>query len=133
MANLLDLMTEKDRNAALDAYERRMKGDNTYRKTKVSPLAYLMAELGIYFGWEAIVAAKRGYIEIFDEHTGKKKKMKISLEELGVLAEAARKVRYSEYLNQARCTQVAAGSVLSKSPEATFKRGMKPYVEGAKL
>lgn len=133
MANLLDLMTEKDRKVALDAYEKRMHGDNTYRKAKVSPIAYLLAELGIYFGWEAIAAAKRGYIETFDEHTGKRKKLPLSMEELGTLAEAARKVRYSEYLNQARCTQIAAGSVLSKSPEATFKKGMKPYIEEAKL
>ena len=133
MANLLDLMTKEDRKAALDSYNKRMSGNNAYRKAKVSPIAYLLAEAGTYFGWEAIVAAKRGYIEYFDEHSGKKKKMLFTLEELSTLVDAARKIRYSEIVNQARGTQIATGSVLSKSPESTFRKGMKPFIEGAKV
>ena len=72
MANLLDLMTPEDREAVEVAFKKRMSGDNTFRKGKVSRVAYLLAELGMLYGWEAIVAAKRGYIETFDEHTGKK-------------------------------------------------------------
>ena len=69
MANLLDLMTPEDREAVEVAFKKRMSGDNTFRKGKVSRVAYLLAELGMLYGWEAIVAAKRGYIETFDEHT----------------------------------------------------------------
>ena len=133
MSNLLSLMSEDDQKAALEAYDSRMKGDGSYKRNKVSPVMYLLAEFGIFYGWEAIAAAKRGYIETFNEHTGKREKMVLTLEEISALVDAGRKVKYSEYLNQARGTQVATGSVLSKSPETTFKKGMKPIIEGAKL
>lgn len=133
MANLLDLMSKSDRESAISAYNRRMSGDNTYRKQKISPIAYMIAQLGMMYGWPAIEAAKRGYIEVFDEHTGKRSKMPLSMEEISVLVDAGQKIKNSDFLNQARCTQVATGSVLSKSPETSFKKGMKPFIEGAKL
>lgn len=131
--NLLDLMTPEDRKQAEDAYEKRMSGDGAYRRAKVSPIAYLLAELGTLFGWQAIEAAKRGYIEIFDEKDGKRRKLPLTMEELSALADAGRKIKYSDFINQARGTQVATGSVLSKHPDATFRKGMKPFqkvVEG---
>ena len=133
MANLLDLMTESDRNAAINAYERRMHGDNTYRKQKVAPIAYLLAQFGMMYGWSAIEAAKRGYIEAFDEHTGKRQKIPLTMEEVSTLVDAGQKVKYSDFLNNARCTQVATSSAISKHPEKTFKAGMEPYIKGAKI
>lgn len=131
--NLLDLMSPEDRKQAEDAYKKRMSGDSSYRRAKVSPLAYLLAELGIMFGWEAIEAAKRGYVETFDEEDGKKRKIPLPMEELSALADAGRKIKYSDLINQARGTQVATGSVLTKHPNSTFRNGMKPFqkvVEG---
>lgn len=127
MINLLDLMTSEDRKQAEDAYERRMSGDNSYRRAKISPAAYMLAEVGMLFGWEAIAAAKRGYIEAFNEKDGKRRKIPLTMEELSVLADAGRKIKYSDFISQARGTQVATGSVLSKHPDPTFKRGMKPF------
>lgn len=133
MINLLDLMTPEDREQAQTAYERRMAGDGAYKKTKVSPAAFLLAEAGMLFGWPAIEAMKRGYVESFDEKDGKRRKIPLTLEELSALVDAGRKIKYSDFINQARGTQVATGSVLSKHPDSTFKRGMKPFqkvVEG---
>ena len=101
MANLLDLMTPEDREAVEVAFKKRMSGDNTFRKGKVSRVAYLLAELGMLYGWEAIVAAKRGYIETFDD-----------------------------YVNYARIVCVGTGSAFSKNPNETLRDGMKPFIDG---
>lgn len=130
MANLLDLMTPEDREAVEVAFKQRMSGDNTFRKGKVSRVAYLLAELGMLYGWEAIVAAKRGYIETFDEHTGKKQKMPLSMEELSALVDAGQKVKHSDYVNYARIVCVGTGSAFSKNPNETLRDGMKPFIDG---
>ena len=63
MANILDLMTEEDRQKSVSAFERRMSGDTSYRKDhKISPISFLVAEFGYYYGWGAVEAVKRGYI-----------------------------------------------------------------------
>jgi len=130
MANLLDLMTPEDREAVEVAFKKRMSGDNTFRKGNVSRVAYLLAELGMLYGWEAIVAAKRGYIETFDEHTGKKQKMPLSMEELSALVDAGQKVKHSDYVNYARIVCVGTGSAFSKNPNETLRDGMKPFIDG---
>lgn len=130
MANLLDLIAPEDREAVEVAFKKRMSGDNTFRKGKVSRVAYLLAELGMLYGWEAIVAAKRGYIETFDEHTGKKQKMPLSMEELSALVDAGQKVKHSDYVNYARIVCVGTGSAFSKNPNETLRDGMKPFIDG---
>lgn len=134
MSNLLDLLSEEDRAKAQSAYEKRMAGDTSYRKEqKISPEIYLIAEFGYYYGWGAVEAAKRGYIEHFDEHTGERKKMILTLEEIAVLVEAARKVWYSKVLDTSRGSLVAVGSAMSKNPGSSFKNGMKPFTRGAQI
>lgn len=130
MANLLDLMSAEDRKAVKTAFKKRMSGDNTFRKEKVSRVAFLLAELGMLYGWEAIVSAKRGYIETFDEHTGKKQKMPLSMEELSALVDAGHKVKHSDYMDYARIVCVGTGSAFSKNPENTLRKGMKPIIDG---
>ena len=90
----------------------------------------MLAELGMLYGWEAIVAAKRGYIETFDEHTGKKQKMPLSMEELSALVDAGQKVKHSDYVNYARIVCVGTGSAFSKNPNETLRDGMKPFIDG---
>lgn len=134
MSNLLDLMSEEDRKKSLEAFEKRMNGDTSYRKDqKIDPTVYLIAELGYYYGWGAVEAAKRGYIETFDDHTKERKKMILTLEEIAVLVEAARKVWYSKVLDTSRGSFVAVGSAMSKSPKQSFKEGMKPFAKGAQI
>lgn len=133
MANLLDLMSEEDRQKSKEAFKKRMAGDTSFRKSqKISPEAFLIAELGYYYGWGAIETVKRGYVETFDENTGKRHKQLFTMEEACVLVEAARKVWYSKLLDQSRGTLVATGSALSKSPSKSFQRGMDKYIREVK-
>lgn len=130
--NLLDLMTPGEQAKMKDAFNKRMAGDGSYKREKIPPQVYLLAEAGIYFGWQAIVDAKRGYTEAEDEN-GKKIRIPLTMEEFNGLVMAGRKFRYSDYINQARGTQTAVGSVLSKNSKAAFKKGMEPFrkqVEG---
>lgn len=127
-------MQPDERERALAAFERRKSGDTSYRKDlKIPPEIYLIAELGYYYGWGAIEAAKRGYVESFDEHTGKKKKILLTMEEIAILVEAAHKIWYGKVVDQARGAQAASASVMSKNPERTFKNGLNPYMQRAKL
>lgn len=134
MANLLDLMNEEDRELSIRAFKQRMAGDTSFRKgNKISSQMYLVAELGYYFGWGAIETIKRGYVETFDEETGKRHQQLFTLEEACALVEAARKVWYSKVVDSARGNLVATGSALSKNPNRSFNQGMKTYIKGAKL
>lgn len=126
--NLLEMMTPEEQSKMRDAYKKRMKGDGTYKREKIPPMVYLLAEAGVYFGWQAIVDARRGYTEARDED-GNLVKIPLSMEEFNGLVMAGKKFRYSDYINQARGTQTAVGSVLSKNSKQTFRRGMESILK----
>lgn len=126
--NLLEMMTPEEQEKMKDAYKKRMRGDGTYKKEKIPPLIYLLAEAGVYFGWQAIVDARRGYTEATDDD-GNLVKIPLTMEEFNGLVMAGKKFRYSDYINQARGTQTAVGSVLSKNSKTTFKKGIEPFVK----
>lgn len=126
--NLLEMMTPKEREKMKTAFEKRMAGDGSYKRDKIPPMVYLLAEAGVYFGWQAIVDAKRGYTEATDED-GNEIKIPLTMDEFNGLVMAGRKFRYSDYINQARGTQTAVGSVLSKNPKSAFKEGVKPFMK----
>ena len=132
MANLLDLMNKTDREQALSNYAKRMRGNTRYRTGKVSPQIYLVAELGYYFGWGAIEAIKRGYVTDYDDD-GNIKKILFTMEEACALAEGARKVWYSKLVDEARGTAVGTATAQSKNANSTFNRGMKQYIERARV
>lgn len=133
MANLLDLMSDEDRELSKKAFKQRMAGDTSFRRgNKVSPEVYLVAELGYYFGWGAIETIKRGYVETFDEETGQRHQQLFTLEEACALVEAARKVWYSKVVDSARGNLVATGSALSKHPSQSFNRGIRPFIKGSR-
>lgn len=126
--NLLEMMTPEEQEKMKDAYKKRMRGDGTYKKEKIPPLIYLLAEAGVYFGWQAIVDARRGYTEATDDD-GNLVKIPLTMEEFNGLVMAGKKFRYSDYINQARGMQTAVGSVLSKNSKTTFKKGIEPFVK----
>ena len=126
--NLLEMMTPEEQEKMKDAYKKRMRGDGTYKKEKIPPQIYLLAEAGVYFGWQAIVDARRGYTEAKDDN-GNLVKIPLTMEEFNGLVMAGKKFRYSDYINQARGTQTAVGSVLSKNSKTTFKKGIEPFVK----
>lgn len=133
MPSLLDLMSDEDKQKSLSAFERRMSGDTSYRKDrKISPVSFLVAEFGYYYGWGAVEAVKRGYILGYHDD-GTQHKIPMTMEEVAELVEAARKVWYGKVVDSSRGSQIAVGSVLSKNPASAFDKGMKPFVKGAKL
>lgn len=126
--NLLDLMTPKEQEKMKAAFKKRMAGDGTYKKDKIPPLVYLLAEAGVYFGWQAIVDAKRGYTEAKDDE-GKLVKIPLTMEEFNGLVMAGRKFRYSDYINQARGTRAGVSSSLCDS-KSKAKQAFETGVEG---
>lgn len=126
--NLFEMMTPEEQEKMNQAFEKRMRGDGSYKKEKIPPQIYLLAEAGVYFGWQAIVDARRGYTEAKDDN-GNLVKIPLSMEEFNGLVMAGKKFRYSDYINQARGTQTAVGSVLSKNSKQTFKRGVESLLK----
>lgn len=112
--NLLEMMTTEEQEKMKAAFKKRMAGDGTYKKNKIPPLIYLLAEAGVYFGWQAIVDAKRGYTEAKDDE-GNLVKIPLTMEEFNGLVMAGRKFRYSDYINQARGTRAGVVSSLSQT------------------
>lgn len=121
--NLLDMMKPEEVRMMKDAYEKRMRGDSRYKSAPVSPVVYMLAELGFYFGWQAIVDAKRGFTE---------GNIPLTLDEISELTRAGRKIAYSQIVNNARGTQVATGSILSKNSKEAFRKGMEPFMKEIK-
>lgn len=127
--NLLDIMTPDEREKMKSAFKKRMAGDGTYKREKVPPMVYLLAEAGVYFGWQAIVDARRGYTEATDDN-GNLIKIPLTMEEFNGLVMAGRKFKYSDYLNQARGARAGVSSALcdskSKAKQA-FENGTEMF------
>ena len=126
--NLLEQMSPEERDKMKDAFKKRMAGDGTYKREKIPPQIYLLAEAGVYFGWQAIVDARRGYTEATDDD-GNIVKIPLTMEEFNGLVMAGKKFRYSDYINQARGTQTAVGSALSKNAKTSFEKGIRPFMK----
>lgn len=118
--NLLDLMTPEERAKMKSAFEKRMAGDGSYKKDKIPPMIYLLAKAGVYFGWQAVVDAKRGYTEATDDD-GTLVKVPLSMEEFNGLVMAAEKLKYSDYINQARGTSAGVSASLCDSKSKAQK------------
>ncbi|WP_455677848.1 hypothetical protein [Sharpea azabuensis] len=116
MSNLLDLMSQSDREKMLARYHERTAKRDT--DNKISTEVYLLAEFGYYFGWEAIQAVRH------DD---------ITIEEMFSLLEGARKVWYQKLVENARAMTISVASPLSKNGTKTFKEGMKPFVDRSKI
>ena len=129
MANLFDLMTPEDKRKSLDAYEKRMNGDTSYRSQKISAISFLLAEFGYYYGWEAIAAAKRGYIEGYDEIHQKRIKIPLTMEEINEYVEGARKVWYGKVIDNARASQIGTATAFNDNDKHAFDKAIKPYLE----
>jgi len=122
--NLLDLMPKEARDRALARAEKRL----AKRTGQISPEMYLVAEAGYYFGWEAIVAIKRGYIEYTDKD-GTTKQSLLTLEEVSSLVDAARKVWYTKVLDQSLGSMNANISSNTKNPMEAYRSTMKPFLD----
>jgi len=130
--SILDLLPENERKKAIDRGRKRLERQRTRKGLDVSPEIYMVAEFGYYFGWDGVLAIKRGYIEKLDAY-GKTIKEPFTLDEALVLLEGARKVWYSKVIEQSHGNLVAHASTYSKSPGTSFNNGMKPFTDKAEV
>src|SRR5215217_5582784 len=89
---ILDLMSPEDRDKAIERANKRFAATQSKKGISISPSVYAVAEFGYYYGWDAVLAVRRGYTV---EPITKIKEV-FSLEEMNVLLEGARKVWYSK-------------------------------------
>lgn len=114
--SLLDLMRPEDRKKMIQRYRERTADKNI--NNKISSEMYMLAEFGLMFGWQAVMDVKN------DTITG---------EEMFALLEAGRKVLASRVVEHGVSTSVAIGSQFSKHPNQTFDKGMRGFIERAKV
>lgn len=114
--NLLDLMRPDDRKKMVQRYRERTADKNI--NNKISSEMYMLAEFGLMFGWQAVMDVKN------DTITG---------EEMFALLEAGRKVLANRVVEHGVSTSVAIGSQFSKHPNQTFDKGMRGFIERAKV
>ena len=130
--SLLDLLPEDERKKAVERGRKRIERQRSKKGLDVSPEIYLVAEFGYYFGWEGVLAIKRGYIEKIGAD-GITVKDPFTLDEALVLLEGARKVWYSKLVEQAHGNLVANSSTYSQNPGQSFNNGVKPFTDKAEV
>lgn len=130
MPNLLDLMSPEDKAKAIAKAQKRLARK---KGLEVSPEMYILAEFGYYFGFEGVMAIKRGYVEYVDLSTNEVIREPFTLEEVITLIEAAKKVWYSKVVDSAHAAMVASAAKYSKDPRAAFEGGMQPFLERAQV
>lgn len=108
MPNLLDLMTEEDRQAVKGWTKTRQ---NPAHKQDIPTPLFIAAQLGYYYGWGAVQDFRRGYSLGYEyakdkdgNLTGELKltRYKFDLEEAVGLIEAARKLHYNLKLTEGK-------------------------------
>ncbi len=118
MKNVLDLLSDEEREKVKARYQSRMKRRRNSKEDRVSPEIYLLAEFGYYLGYEAVRDVREN---------------KISFEEMFALLEGCRKVWYSRLIETSQGSMVAHGASMSKDPIEAFKKGMEPYSKQVKF
>lgn len=129
MASLLDLMPKDEREKAIARGKKRMERK---KGSTISPELYITAEFGYYFGWEGVLAIKRGYIEKVGSNSEIIKEP-FTLDEVLALIEAAKKVWYTKVIDQSHGNLVATNAAHSNTPGQTFNRGISTFSDRVEL
>lgn len=120
MPNLRDLMTPEDQELVKKwADERR----NPKYKPDIPMPLYVCAQLGYYYGWQAVVDYRRGY-QIGYKPNGEIELLEFKLEDAVALIKAAEKVHYRQMMDNGR---VDAATNLS-SHDKKYARNNRDYV-----
>lgn len=98
MPNLLTLFSEDDRQWAK---QRAHEQAHPKYKTDIPPSFYMAAQLGYYYGWDAVVDVRRGY-HVGYNAKGEIERYSFSREEAVGLIRAAEKVHYRLALDDGR-------------------------------
>lgn len=118
MKNLLDLMRPDDREKMVRRFEERTRPNGA--RNKISNEMFLLADFGLMYGWQAILAVRN------DE---------ITWEEMFALLEAGHKVQSTHMLDDGVMTTTAIGSAFSKNKgeaQKVFNEGMRRHLERVK-
>lgn len=108
MPNLLDLMTDDDKALVKTWAEQRQ---NPKHKQDIPTPLYICAQLGYYYGWDAVNDYRRGYSigyePVLDENDQPTNELRMvryafTLQEAVGLIEAARKVHYRLKLDEGK-------------------------------
>lgn len=127
--SLLDLMSPEDKEKAIARGQKRMEKRKARRGLDVSPEMFEIAEFGYYFGWEAVMAVRRGYT--VEPHTGDRELL--SMQEVQVLLEAARKVWYTKLIEQAGTGMASTAAAFSKTPRDSLEKQLQPIKDRAEI
>lgn len=131
--SLLDLMPAEEAKKAIERGERRMARQQSRKNLDITPEIYLVSELGYYFGWEAVLAVRRGYTTVPSTDSKGKlvyKKEVFTLEEAQVLLEGARKVWYSKLVEQSQASIVGHSF---KSSAKSYDGAIKQFTDRAEV
>lgn len=124
--SLLDLMPKDEADKAVARGKKRLEHNKSRRGLDITPEMFIVAEMGYYFGWEAVMAIRRGYTI----NPESKEKEIFTLEEAMVLLEAARKVYYSKLLEQTHSGVISNSFNMSNK---SFQSATQPFVEKAEV
>ena len=86
------------------------KATTSQYKRDIPPELYIKAQLGYFYGWQAIVAFARGY-EIGIDDNGKYIKLPYTLEDAVADVKAAEKVHYKYAMDDADLNAISSVSV----------------------
>lgn len=119
MPRLSELLSEEDR-AKVETWKN--KATNPEYEPDIPPELYQMALHGFYYGFEAIKAILRGYIDATDDN-GNPIKIPYDLETVVALNQAGRKVAYRQIVDAGDIQAMATLSSQDRRwSEATMKR-----------
>lgn len=120
MPNLLELMTESDRNIVAGLRTRQINSGLPH----VSQISLQIAKLGYYYGWGAIESVKRGYVEKGGA------KIALTMDEIALLVEAGEKIHAQHMIDLARATRAGAASAIDiKHPKQVFEKGVELFTK----
>ena len=120
MPKLSELLNEADRRKAEEWKEKAL---NPEHDTEIPPELYQVALHGFYFGFGAIEAIFRGYIDSVDQRTGKPIRIPYDLDTVIALNQAARKVNYRQIVDAGDIQAIANLSSHDKRwAESALKR-----------
>ena len=119
MPKFSELLSEEDRKKTEEWKKKALKPEHD---TEIPPELYQMALHGVYFGFSAIEAIFRGYIDSKDANTGEPIRIPYTLETVIALNKAARKVTYRQIVD--KCDIQAMASLSSKDSS---------WAEGARI
>lgn len=122
--NLKDMLSPEEKARVERRYAERTnrsKGDNT----KIAPEVWIIAKLGVYFGWDAIVSVKRGFIESYTESSDQEMErvlIPFTLEEALMLIDAADTVQNQITARQQSAQYYATSAAMSSSAFDAFQK-----------